>query len=185
MDVMTPREHRAAPAGAGFHELIHVTTTRDTEFVDLTDRLASLVARSGLAVGFLNLQALHTTTGIVVNEHEPLLLSDFAATLELLAPRRAPYEHDRFDRRTVNLTPDERVNGHAHCRALVLGASVCLNVADHRLILGRWQRVFLAELDGPRERTLSAVLIGHASQGPAACTRTSWIESRFSEALDR
>jgi len=35
---------------------------------------------------------------------------------------------------------------------------------DGRLLLGRWQRVFLAELDGPRPRDISVLLIGEAAQ---------------------
>ena len=64
--------------------------------------------------------------------------------------------------RTVNVTAAERANGHAHCRALLLPSSVCLNVASGRLLLGKWQRVFLVELDGPREREVSALLLGEA-----------------------
>ena len=77
-------------------------------------------------------------------------------------PRGSGYRHDDPTARTVNLTADERVNGHAHCQALLLGASVCLNVIDGRLRLGRWQRVFLVELDGPREREISVVILGEA-----------------------
>jgi secondary thiamine-phosphate synthase enzyme len=62
--------------------------------------------------------------------------------------------------RTVNLAPDERANGHAHCRALLLGPTALLNVADGRLQLGRWQRVFLVELDGPRRREISVQVLG-------------------------
>jgi secondary thiamine-phosphate synthase enzyme len=64
----------------------------------------------------------------------------------------------------VNLTPDERRNGHAHCRALLLGSSVAVNVANGRLQLGRWQRVFLVELDGPRTREVSVLVIGEATR---------------------
>jgi thiamine phosphate synthase YjbQ (UPF0047 family) len=35
-------------------------------------------------------------------------------------------------------------------------------VADGRLLLGRWQRVFFVELDGPRDREISVVLFGEA-----------------------
>jgi secondary thiamine-phosphate synthase enzyme len=62
----------------------------------------------------------------------------------------------------VNLSPDERSNGHAHCRALLLGVSATLNIVDGRLLLGRWQRVFFVELDGPRERAISAVVLGES-----------------------
>jgi secondary thiamine-phosphate synthase enzyme len=68
--------------------------------------------------------------------------------------------HDDMSARTVNLAPGERPNGHAHCRALLLGSSVLLNVASGSVQLGRWQRVFLVELDGPRTREVSILLFG-------------------------
>jgi secondary thiamine-phosphate synthase enzyme len=142
------------------HTSIRLTTKHPTEFVDLTDRLETLVAGAAVGFGILTVQTLHTTTAIVVNEHEPLLLADFQWLLESTAPGEAPYRHDDMTARTVNLTPGERSNGHAHCRALLLPSSVSLTVAGGRLLLGRWQRVFLVELDGPRERELSALLLG-------------------------
>lgn len=143
---------------------LHVTTTQPTEFIDLTDRLERLVADAGLRFGILNVQTLHTTTAIVVNEHEPLLLADFQSVLEAAAPGDGRYQHDDASARTVNVTDGERPNGHAHCRALLLPPSACLNVTGGRLWLGRWQRVFLVELDGPRERDISVILFGETAQ---------------------
>jgi secondary thiamine-phosphate synthase enzyme len=142
------------------HRTIRITTERSTEFIDLTERLETLVAEAGIRFGFVNIQSVHTTTAIVVNEHEPLLLADFVSTLEKAAPSEAGYRHDDVTVRTVNVIADERINGHSHCRALLLAPSVCLNVIDGRLQLGRWQRVFLAELDGPRERQISVLILG-------------------------
>jgi len=146
------------------HRTLRIPTVCATEFFDLTDYVERLVTDAGLRSGFVNVQSLHTTTAIVVNEREPLLHADFAALLERAAPQDAAYRHDDATVRTVNLTADERVNGHAHCRALLLGASACLNIVDGRLQLGRWQRVFLVELDGPRERELSIMLVGEGSR---------------------
>ena len=142
--------------------LVHIKTTRPTQFIDITDRIQALVSASGVHYGIVSLQTLHTTTGIVVNEHEPLLLRDFESTLDIAAPIDGSYRHDDATVRTVNVTPDERPNGHAHCRALLLGVSVSLNVVDAALRLGRWQRVFFAELDGPRERVVSVVILGES-----------------------
>jgi secondary thiamine-phosphate synthase enzyme len=138
-----------------------VATRRPTEFIDLTDRLEALIDEAGILFGFVNVQTLHTTTAVVLNEHEPLLLGDFAALLERVAPRGG-YRHDDPAARTVNLAAEERVNGHAHCRALLLPSSVCLNVVGGRLRLGRWQRVFFVELDGPREREISVLAMGES-----------------------
>jgi len=142
------------------HASIRLDSHQPTEFIDLTERLEALVLRVRLHCGFVNVQTLHTTTAIVINELEPLLLEDFSSVLEAAAPAGASYRHDDAGIRTVNVTADERVNGHAHCRALLLGSSVCLNVIDGRLQLGRWQRVLMVELDGPRTRDVSVVIVG-------------------------
>jgi secondary thiamine-phosphate synthase enzyme len=147
------------PASAVRNATIRLTTTHPTEFVDLTEHLERLIADAEVRFGILNVQTLHTTTAIVINEHEPLLLADFQVLLENAAPTRARYRHDDPTIRTVNLTPTERPNGHAHCRALLLPSSVCLNVIGGRMRLGQWQRVFFVELDGPREREISVLIL--------------------------
>jgi secondary thiamine-phosphate synthase enzyme len=142
------------------HIKIQIATARPCEFVDVTSDVEALVAQAGIDVGFVNIQSLHTTTSMVVNEHEPQLLADFAELLERAAPPTASYRHDDVGRRTVNVMPGERINGHSHCQALLLASSVCLNIANGCLQLGRWQRIFLAELDGPQRRDLSVVIFG-------------------------
>jgi secondary thiamine-phosphate synthase enzyme len=148
-----------ASARTCHHTSLRIATRRATEFVDVTERLDRLVSDSRLDVGVLTLQTRHTTTGLVVNEHEPLLLADFDQLLERAAPRALAYWHDELPLRP-GVSADEPRNGHAHCRALLLPSSVVLTVAAGRLQLGRWQRVFLVEFDGPRERELSVVIMG-------------------------
>ena len=148
------------PTSTCSHTRVGLTTSKPTEFIDLTARIEALVADSGVDIGFVNIQTLHTTTAIVVNEGEPLLLGDFTALLEQAAPRDRRYRHDDLIARTVNITAEERVNGHAHCRALLLPSSACLNISAGTLMLGTWQRVFLVELDGPRVRHVSILIAG-------------------------
>jgi len=148
-----------APAPTHQHTRLRLVTTGPTQFLDVTERLERLVAESGVEFGVLNVQTLHTTTGVVVNEHEPLLLEDFQAQLEGTAPVHGRYRHDDPMARVVNLTEAERPNGHAHCRALFLPTAVCLNIVKGRLVLGHWQRVFFVELDGPRDREISALVL--------------------------
>ncbi|HEY8863922.1 MAG TPA: secondary thiamine-phosphate synthase enzyme YjbQ [Candidatus Dormibacteraeota bacterium] len=134
-------------------------TTRATEFVDITDRLREEVRRAGMRMGRLHLQSLHTTLGLAVNENEPLLLRDFQGLLERIAPEGAGYEHDDFARR-MDVAMNEPVNGHAHCRQLLLTGFATVLVEDGELVLGRWQSVFAVELDGPRHRQLALQLDG-------------------------
>ena len=97
---------------------------------------------------------------VVINEMEPLLLLDMERFLEELAPRDNDYKHNDFSIRTVNLTQDECPNGHAHCQNLVLGTSETMPILDGRLQLGQWQRIFLVELDGPRDRECLIQVLG-------------------------
>jgi secondary thiamine-phosphate synthase enzyme len=141
------------------HATIQLHTPPGTAFVDVTDQVATVVARSQVWIGTVQIQTTHTTTAILVNEHEPLLLADFEALLERLAPRDLPYWHDEMALRP-GVPANEPRNGHAHCRALCLPVSASLNVAGGSLVLGRWQRIIFVELDGPRERTISVVVFG-------------------------
>lgn len=140
---------------------IGFATASATEFVDITAHVQEAVSASGLRHGRVHLQSLHTTLAITVNENEPLLLADFEMLLDRLAPRDAVYQHDDFGRR-IAIPPDEPVNGHAHCRHLLLQPGVTLLVEDGRLLLGRWQSIFAVELDGPRQRQLAVQVEGES-----------------------
>jgi secondary thiamine-phosphate synthase enzyme len=144
-----------------FADVVSLRTETTRQFVEVTELVAERVRRSGVRHGLVSIQSHHTTTAVVVNEDEPLLLGDFAHLLDRMAPGDLRYEHDDFARRAA-VAPDERTNGAAHCRALVLGSTETLHVIDGTLQIGRWQRLFLVELDGPRERTVSIVVMGMA-----------------------
>jgi secondary thiamine-phosphate synthase enzyme len=142
-----------APAG---WTVLQVHTAAPLEFVDLTDRLASLAC--GISSGVLHVFTRHTTTGLLINEAEPLLLDDLAARLERWAPADGAYRHDDFSCRVVNVGPGERINGHAHCRAALFRTSEAVPVVGGALCLGRWQRVLLVEFDGPQMREVMVML---------------------------
>jgi secondary thiamine-phosphate synthase enzyme len=143
-------------------QTFHFRTQGCFQFIDLTDSVQEEVQRSGILCGMMNIQTLHTTTALFVNENEPLLLEDLKQVLERLAPSSANYWHNDFTIRTQNLVPGEDQNGHSHCKAFMLRTSETLNVVNGAVQLGPWQRIFLAELDKERDRTVSIVIVGLA-----------------------
>lgn len=149
-----------SPAGI-YSETIHLRTQRSQQFVDITDLVAERVRRSRISGGIVNVQSCHTTASILVNEFEPELLLDLGDLTERWAPKDHGYRHDRRQ-----MPPGERANGHGHARAVLLGASATLNVDRGGLCLGRWQRILLAELDGPRRRGISIVVLGVTEARP-------------------
>ena len=143
-------------------------TERPVQILDLTPQVAACVRDAGLWAGLASIQVLHTTAGLLLNEKEPLLFEDLEGMLERLAPRGAAYRHDDMALRRPAPPPDERRNGHAHCRAAVLHASLSLHVRAGALVLGRWQRLLMAELDGPQARSISVALLGSGQADAAA-----------------
>jgi secondary thiamine-phosphate synthase enzyme len=154
-----------SPVLRAAHARVDLRTERAFQLVDVTTLVAERVRRSGVALGSVTVQSHHTTTGLFVNENEPRLLEDIEAFLRRLVPPDLRCGHDQLEARGRPVAVDERPNGRAHLQALVLPSFVCLNVVDGELALGRWQSVFLAELDGPRTRGLSIVVTGVASRG--------------------
>jgi secondary thiamine-phosphate synthase enzyme len=155
-----PATAEAGRASVARQLTISIETREAFEFVDLTPVLSALVGSLAVSDGLLTVHTRHTTTGLMINEHEPMLLSDLKALFERLVPASDEYGHDDFTRRTVNLGPCERRNGHAHCRAALLRTSESVPIVDGALGLGRWQRIFLVEFDGAQRRLVSVTISG-------------------------
>lgn len=147
------------------HETVQLETIGGVQFIDITDQIAEIVNASGILNGWVNIQTQHTTTAVIINEHEPLLLEDMRDLLERFAPQEHAYRHNDFSIRTVNMQPDEQPNGHSHCRALFLRASETVNVIEGKMNIGKWQRLFFVELDCPRQRNISVMVMGQT--GPS------------------
>jgi secondary thiamine-phosphate synthase enzyme len=142
------------------NHVIKLSTTTSLDFIDITDKIKRKIKKSGIKNGVVNIQSLHTTMAIIVQEAEPLLIDDLKKTLEKVAPRTLKYMHDNFEIRTVNMHPNEPANGHSHCKALFLPSCVFINIVKASLDIGQWQRIFAVELDDARSRKISVQIIG-------------------------
>ena len=139
---------------------IVIKTKKLFEIVDITDKVLDFVKNSKMGNGLVNIQTMHTTAMLILNENEPLLLEDMKKNLERLASEKEEYNHDNFDIRTVNMCDNECVNGHSHCKAMYLSPNVVLNLIEGKLQLGQWQRVLYIELDRAKERTIQVAILG-------------------------
>jgi secondary thiamine-phosphate synthase enzyme len=161
-----PRRERVASSSASETvvrcEALFYDTTTAPEFIDITDEVQHVVEESGVAFGQATIFSNHTTAAIKINENEPLLLQDMARILEEIAPRGGEYDHNDFERRTVNMEDEECANGHAHCQHLFLSTSETVPIIDGQLMTGQWQRIFLVELDMPRPRRVLVNIVGVA-----------------------
>jgi secondary thiamine-phosphate synthase enzyme len=140
-------------------------TIRPTEryaYLDLTDDLRCAVKDGGVTEGIAVAFCGHTTCALLLNEWEDGALEDFRRHLTELVPHEgAYYRHDDFELRTQNMHPDERRNGHAHVKAMLLSAtSQAIPVIAGEPALGEWQRLILFEMDEPKDRTVTFQVMG-------------------------
>jgi secondary thiamine-phosphate synthase enzyme len=136
-----------------------VEASRRNGFVDLTDELVAAVSKAEVHEGFAIAFTAHTTCALAINEWEDGIQHDFDEVIESLVPKARDYLHDDFERRTQNLTDDERTNGASHMAALMIGnTSQIVPVVGGEPALGRWQRLILVELDEPKPRSVFFVV---------------------------
>jgi secondary thiamine-phosphate synthase enzyme len=131
-------------------------TTRDKfELIDLTRQVEELVGMSGIREGMALVQSLHATAAVFVNEWQDALLDDFRTLLEHAVRADTPWRHN-----DPRYSDCDRGNAASHLRALLLGTSAAFAVRDGHVLRGKWQSIILAELDGPRTRSVSLQILG-------------------------
>jgi secondary thiamine-phosphate synthase enzyme len=122
-------------------KLLKIKTRRREEMIEITGEIQHAIAEDGREEGAVILFVRHTTCGLTVNENaDPDVKSDILGLLRRLVPKDEPsFRH--FEQ-----------NSDAHIKASLVGPSLTIPFSGGRLLLGRWQGIYLCEFDGPRER---------------------------------
>lgn len=135
-----------------YSEEIQVKTRGYHKEFDLTDRINQIVEDAGIQTGHAHIFCPHTTCTFIMNESERGFLNDLHLRMDQVAPKSAAYAHDSPEYRP-DMPEDERINGFAHLQVELFGTrSLYLPVREGKLRLGTFQRIFLYECDGARER---------------------------------
>jgi secondary thiamine-phosphate synthase enzyme len=138
-----------------FNRIVDWITEDRMQLLNITDRVNELVRKSGVRDGIIHLQSLHTTTAVFINEWQDALLHDVKGFLDQIVVRENYYRHN-----DPEYSDCERQNADSHLRGMMLGQTVCLQVRNASVLLGTWQKILLAEFDGPRSRSVSVQIMG-------------------------
>jgi secondary thiamine-phosphate synthase enzyme len=127
---------------------IKVNSHQREELVEFTDQVAEKLRESGARDGIVVLYVQHTTAGLTINENaDPDVPRDMLHALRTLIPQHGMgFRHGEE-------------NSDSHIKASLTGPSVTIPFADGKLLLGRWQGIFLCEFDGGRERKVIMTVI--------------------------
>ena len=126
---------------------ITVKTHSQTEMIDITNEIQSVLEREKFANGICMFYVPHTTAGITINESaDPSVRGDILMVLNQIVPWKADYRHMEG-------------NSPAHVKTSLMGSSELISVENGRMVLGTWQGIFYCEFDGPRTRKLHIKLM--------------------------
>ena len=126
---------------------LSISTSRQTEFLDITGKVEKIISESQVSEGLALVYCPHTTAGITINEGaDPSVQEDILKILNQMVPFKGPYRHGEG-------------NSPAHIKASLIGSSVSVMIENKRLILGQWQSLFFCEFDGPRTRKIFIKII--------------------------
>ena len=129
-----------------------VATRGQGDAHDITEIVAAAVADTDCAAGVATIFVVGSTAAVTTIEFEPGAVADLNRLFEEIAPRGADYRHH------LRWGDD---NGSSHVRAALLGPSLTVPFADHKLLLGTWQQIMLLELDTrPRRREIVIQILG-------------------------
>jgi secondary thiamine-phosphate synthase enzyme len=112
-------------------------TAGSMDLVDITEEVLDALAEGPVQDGHVTVFAESPGCSLIVNERESGLLRDIRATMDRL-----------------------RCTGREDLRSMLGSASVVLPLCSGRLRLGTWQRLLLAELEGPAERRIVVQIVG-------------------------
>ena len=127
-------------------QTIEVKSTQREELIEITREVAEKLPGNGEGVCVLFTQ--HTTCGLTINENaDPDVKHDILLFLKNTIPQY--YEGFRHFEH----------NSDAHIKSSLTGSSVTVPFADGKLLLGRWQGIYLCEFDGARERKILIKII--------------------------
>ena len=124
-----------------------VKTGKKIERHDITDRVEEAAKKLKVSSGALLVSVPHTTAAITVGEnYDPDVTTDLERAWAKWVPD-VRFDHDEG-------------NSPAHFLSEAIGTSRLVPLEDGKPKLGRWQGIFLIELDGPRERTVEVTALG-------------------------
>ncbi len=127
-------------------EMINVRSGAREQLLDITSQVTHFVTTSGVSNGVVHLWSLHTTCGLTVNEgYDPDVAADMVRFMAQLVPASDSFRHTEG-------------NSDSHIKTALFGPGLTLIIGDGELLLGQWQKIFLAEWDGPREREIAVVV---------------------------
>jgi secondary thiamine-phosphate synthase enzyme len=148
------------------NKTVNIQTETKQQLIDLTALLNETIRASGIRDGLVGVYSQHTTASLLVGECQSALVDDVLDFLTRVVDDGLNYKHN-----CPELSDCERKNAASHLRSLLLNHSVMVPIMNGKPVLGQFQSILLAELDGPRVRSVHVQLVGNPSRSRSFASR--------------
>jgi secondary thiamine-phosphate synthase enzyme len=156
------------------NKTVNIQTEQKQQLIDLTPLVYETIRASGIRDGIVGIYSQHTTASLLVGESQSALVDDVLDFLARVVDDGLTYKHN-----CPELSDCERKNATSHLRSLLLNHSVTIPIMNGKPVLGQFQSVLFAELDGPRVRSVHVQLVGNPVRNRSFASHSSdWGEER-------
>ncbi|MGH7610838.1 MAG: secondary thiamine-phosphate synthase enzyme YjbQ [Candidatus Dormibacteria bacterium] len=159
------------------NEAVRVPAGRSPRFLDLTQEVEAVLARSGIRDGVAVAFSQHTTCSVLIQEASDdtdywgteFLMQDLVTALEKIIPTcrtEGQFQHPGPKHVAAGRARQEEaswsLNTDAHLRSVLLRRSETVPVVEGRLVLGEFGRIYFADFDHTRarERVMHVQILG-------------------------
>jgi secondary thiamine-phosphate synthase enzyme len=133
-----------------YQKLLRVSTSGKS-LHNITTKIASIVAESGVETGLCTLFLRHTSASLIIQENaDPDVLKDLANFMSKLVPEAAQYIHHA----------EGADDMPAHIRTVLTHTSEHIPINRGQLVLGTWQGIYVWE---HRQHNYTRELVVHIS----------------------
>lgn len=129
---------------------IVIESKKPKEIIDITDEINKIIKEKSIKNGFCHLFLLHTTSGLTTVYLDPESELSMMDAFQSVIPKSISpdYKEFKYDHTHITISlPD-------HIIASYIGPSLSIPIENEKLMLGKYQRVALIELNGPRKREI-------------------------------
>jgi len=117
------------------------------KYVDITTKVEDIVNKSKVKDGVCIVFSIGSTSGVILNENEPMLIKDIQNALEVVSDPDRIYNHSE--------------NAFSHIRSSITGNNQIIPIEDGQLVSGMWQDILLFNFDvRERQREVIVKVIG-------------------------
>jgi secondary thiamine-phosphate synthase enzyme len=135
-----------------FGEQITIRTKGQSDIINVTDEVRTIIRKSGIENGLVNVFVVGSTASVSTIEYEPALVQDRRDQLEKIVPSDLESRHSQT-------WGDD--NGFSHIRATLMGPGITVPVSKGSMVLGTWQQIVVIDHDNRgRSRTIFIQVMG-------------------------